>query len=525
MNPPSSLQKFLRDSGVNVVRSNSNGTTTPKRAMDPFVTPPASPRRVLRSTPATSPLVMRKRALSLSPKSATVRRVVPRLALTPSPVRSKPKAKVASPPRPKVSARKLSFEPLRFVMATAVSRDKRVNKPELDVARLLKRKPHARREPLVVSGKHYKIETTLINGRDRQNKIVFTRAQSGKTTGHASRAKTVEYVYRVIAPNGVQAKGSLYVYSSGNLRISGAVPVNDVLVFPAIHRYLVYTYTGRQRFLYAPLKFSNVTGQFRGNFVLNAGAFQRFLRARKIQFRHEPELQQYFFLVEHHGHSFMIRKTGLVQLFKAENPNQLRNKYNATKALLLSAHQVGMLVAPTGYTEKFHSPEPVKKRALPVVSTPTVTRSTNGTVCINGKACNKFKKAELLAYAQKLNVAMPKHILKPNIVKKIGNLTSPAPVRNKNTLQNIRAELFEKYYDQRLLKNAAKLKIYKKRLDEDTRKIKALLNKIPVRHRTQTGEVKKTVRDVIFKEVAADTKGYVELSLEIERVLKEEMTP
>ena len=411
-------------------------------------------------------------------------------------------------------------------MATAVSKEKRVNKPGLDISRLLRRKPHARREPLVVSGKHYKIETTLINGRDRQNKVVFTRAQSGKTTGVSSRAKSVEYVYVVTAPNGVQSKGSLYLYPSGNIRISGAVPLNDVSVFPAIHRFLVYTYTGRQRFLYAPLKFSNVTGQFRGNFVVNAGAFQKYLRTRKIKSRYEPELQQYFFLVEHGEHTFMLRRTGLVQMFKAENPNQLRKTYNAAKDLLKSAHQVGMLIAPTGYTEKYHSPVRKMKRSLPVVvSTPKVSKSANGTVCIDGKACNKFKKTELMAYAKKLNVALPKHILKPAIIKKIANLTSPVTSNANNTLQSIRVELYDHYYDKRLLKNATKKSMFKKRLDEDARKIKTLLGRIPARHRTNTGEVKKTVRDVVFREVASDTKGYVELSIEIDRVLKEEMTP
>ena len=112
-------------------------------------------------------------------------------------------------------------------------------------------------------------------------------------------------------------------------------------------------------------------------------------------------------------------------------------------------------------------------------------------------------------------------MLKPAIIKKIGNLKS-SPGRT-NSLQNIRVELFNQYYDKRLLKNAVKKSLFKKRLDEDTRKIKALLNRIPARHRTDTGEVKKTVRDVIFREVASDTKGYVELSIEIDRVLKEEM--
>lgn len=527
MNPPNSLQKFLRDSGVRVVRSNA----TPMRGgMDPFKTPPSSPRRpVVRtstaSTPTMSPLVLRKRALSLSPQSVAVRRVVPRLAVTPSPSRSRTTL-VRSPPRPKVSARKLSFEPLRFSMATAVNGEKRVNKPQLDIGKLMKRKPHARREPLVVSGKHYKIETTLINGRDRQNKVVFTRAQSGKTTGVSSRAKSVEYVYVITAPNGTQSKGSLYVYPSGNFRISGGVPLNDVSVFSAIHRYLVYTYTGRQRFLYAPLKFSNVTGQFRGNFVVNAGAFQKYLRTRKIKFRYEPELQQYFFLIEHGGHTFMLRKTGLVQMFKAENPSQLRKTYVAAKDLMTSAHRVGMLIAPTGYTEKYHSPVRKVRPSLPVVvSTPKVSKSANGTVCINGKACNKFKKTELMAYAKKLNVALPKHILKPAIIKKIANLTSPAPSGANNTLQSIRVELYDQYYDKRLLKNVSKRGLFKKRLDEDAQKIKALLQRIPARHRTNTGEVKKTVRDVVFREVASDTKGYVELSIEIDRVLKEEMTP
>jgi hypothetical protein len=520
MRPPNSLQKFLRDSGVKVVRTNA----TPKRVgMDPFKTPPSSPshRLAVKASATPSPLVLRKRALSLSPRPVTLRRVVSRVAATPSPSRTK-KVVIRSPPRSKVSARKLSFEPLRFVMATAVNRHKRVAKPDVDIAGLLKKKPHARREPLVVSGKHYKIETTLINGRDRQNKVVFTRAQSGKTTGTASRAKSVEYAYVVTAPNGAQSKGSLYVYASGNLRISGAVPLNDVSTFSAIHRYLIYTYTGRQKFLYAPLKFSNVTGQFRGNFVVNMDAFQKYLRTRKIKFRYEPELQQYFFLIDHDKHTFMVRRTGLVQLFKAENPNQLQNTYRIAKELLMSAHQVGMLIMPTGYTEKFHSPPPSKKRAIPdVVSTPTVTMSTNGTVCIDGRSCKKLKKTELLAYAKKLNVALPKHVLKPAIIKKIGNLKS-SPGRT-NSLQNIRAELFNQYYDKRLLKNAVKKSLFKKRLDEDTRKIKALLNRIPARHRTDTGEVKKTVRDVIFREVASDTKGYVELSIEIDRVLKEEM--
>lgn len=521
MNPPNSLQKFLRDSGVRVVRANP---VTKNRAMDPFKTPPASPRRVSRSTPASSPLVLRKRALSLSPRMTPVRRVVPRLAVTPSPPRSKPVAR--TPTRPKVSASKLTFEPLRVVMATAVSREKRVNKPELDIARLLAKKPHLRREPLVVGGVHYKIETVKINGRDRQNKIVFSRGQKGKSTGTPSLAKTVEYVVHVIAPSGAVTKGSIYVYSSGNVRFSGGVPSNDVSTIAAVHRYIIYTYTRRQRFLYTPLKFSNITGQFRGNFVLNAGAFYRFLHAKKILFRHEPELQQYFFLVQHGDHSFMVRKTGLVQLFKAENPTQLRKAYAAAKELLMSAHEVGMLVTPTGYTDKFHSPAPVKKRPLPVVGSPTVTKSGNGTVCIDGKSCNKLKKAELLAYAAKLNVALPKHVLKPVIIQKIGNAMNPSSTQPKNTLQSIRIELMKKYYDQRLMKNREKMRLFRKRLDEDTRKVKALLNKLPARHRTAgTGDVKKTIRDVVFREIASDTKAYVELSMEIDRVLKEEMTP
>lgn len=500
----SSIQNFLRNSGVTVVRGNNN---TPRR-MDPFSTPPSSPR--VRKAPLTlstpSPLAKR-RAMSLSPPRVPLVRAN---ASTPLPQRSLARRQLgvirAVPTRAK-----LTFEPLRVMMATAVTESKRKGGPGVSVARLMAKKPKQRKEPLVVAGKHYEIRVLRINGRDRMNRV----------TTSTKDVKAVEYNVEVTTRGGQTTKGSLYVYESGNVRYSGGVAGGDFATVHAIQRYVVYTYTPRQRFLYHPLKFSNVTGQFRGNFVLNATAFARFLSSRKIPFTYEPELQQYFFRVEQGKQSFMVRNTGLVQLFKAENPTQLRRIYNKAKDLLMIANMHGMLAAPTGLTPKFHSPAPVKKRALPSVSTPTVTWSMNGSVCINGKSCDKFKKSELLAYANKLNVHLPKHVLKPDIIKRIATKSRPVT----NALQSIREELWNTRYDQRLLKNNTKRKIFKARLDADARKIQAIINKLPKRHRNSVGEVKKTIRNIVLNEVASDTKAYVELSLEIEKYLKEPMSP
>lgn len=504
----SSIQNFLRNSGVTVVR---NGNATPRR-MDPFSTPPSTPTRVRRAPEtlsAPSPLAKR-RALSLSPM-----RVRPntRVVATPSPPRSKARLPY-TPPRVVPSASKLTFEPLQVMMATAVTETKRVGGAPVSMARLLARKLRTRAEPLVVAGRHYKIRTLRINGRDRLNRVVKSPAE----------AKTVEYNVEVTSPSGKTATGSLYVYASGNVRYSGAVPGGDFAVVHAIQRFVVYTYTQRQRFLYNPMKFSNVTGQFRGNFTLNPMAFAKFLRLRNIPFSYEPELQQYFFKVHQGKQSFLVRKTGLVQLFKASNPTQLQRIYSKAKDLLSSANLMGMLVAPTGYASGFHSPPRAKKRALPnVPTTPKVTRSVNGSVCIDGKSCDKYKKADLLAFAKKMNVFLPKHVLKPEIIRRIGG---DAKTNTGMTLKNIREELWSKHYDQRLLKNDAKRKIFKERLENDTRKIKAVLERLPKRHRAaDTGNVKKTIRDEVFREVSSDSKAYVELSMEVDKYLKEAMTP
>ena len=483
--------------------------------MDPFSTPPSTPPRRVRKAPATlsvpSPLAKR-RAVSLSPMRPrpTAVRVI---AATPPPRRSDARRSV-SPPRPVPTRTKLTFEPLRVLMATAVTESKRTRGPDVRLARLMSRTPKARAEPLVVAGKHYTIRVVRINGRDRLNKVTTT----------PKNAKSVEFNVEVTDARGVRTKGSLYVYASGNVRYSGGVPGGDFATVHAIQRYVVYAYTPRHRFLYNPMKFSNVTGQFRGNFVVHNALLARFLRSRKIPFTHEPEMQQYFFRIEQGKQSFMLRKTGLVQLFKAENPTQLRRIYTKAKELLTSAHAHGMLAAPVGFTEKFHSPPPMPKRALPTVSTPRVTRSVNGAVCIDGKACDKYKKRDLLAYAKKMNVYLPKHILKADVIKAIGGGSSNTT--KANTLKSIRDELLTTFYDQRLMKNARKKKLFRERLDADARKIKAVLEKLPKRHRVNaTGEVKKTIRNIVLSEVASDTKAYVELSLEVERYLKEPLTP
>lgn len=508
----SSIQNFLRNSGVTVVRPNTTTTTTTHRRMDPFSTPPASPRvRKVMATLATPSPLAKRRAVSLSPMVGARVRVAMPVPSTPQPARSKARIP-PRPPRVVPSRSKLTFEPLRIMMATAVTEKKRTSGPDVSMARLLAKKPKKRYEPLVVAGRHYKIRVAEINGRDRQNRV----------TRSAKDARSVEYKVVVTDTKGRDTKGSIYVYTSGNVRYSGGVPGEDFATVHAIQRYVIYAYTPRHRFLYHPLKFSNVTGQFRGNFVLHSEAFAKFLRARQIPYTHEPETKQYFF----HVGPFMVRKTGLVQMFKASSPTQLRRVYTKAKELLQTAHAHGMLAAPTGFTAKFHSPTRVQKRALPTVSTPKVTRSVNGAVCIDGKACEKLSKAQLLAYAKKLNVHVPKHVLKPTIIAGISaksNASSSSPVKNNN---DIAKHLWNTGYDQRLLRNATKRKMFKARLDADVRKIKAILDKLPKRHRSSaTGEVKKTIRDTVMSEVASDTKAYVELSLEVDKYLKEPLTP
>jgi hypothetical protein len=242
--------------------------------------------------------------------------------------------------------------------------------------------------------------------------------------------------------------GTVNFYKNGKIRFSGGfVGKGDEIENQPelIRRFMVKSYTRGQAFFYNPFEYNNLSAQFRINGVIK-DLRRLHINSRKygIETNYEPELSPMMYAT-YKGHKYIIAKSGAIQISGAKNPKALNDAYRAANQLFnmlytkneitLTAQVPNKIVRPTkkkskastcpktrrppcktGFEAKknpqgdeccYKIPKKKSTRKSPK-NDKEITYGKNGQLMIGKKKCESLTKPMLLDMAKKLGVVNAK---------------------------------------------------------------------------------------------------------------------
>ena len=258
--------------------------------------------------------------------------------------------------------------------------------------------------------------------------------------------------------DGVEKKNfSFNIYTNGKIRLSGGfLGSKNLKKQPeSLQKYIIDTYTEKQKFLYNDIFYNNTGGQFltNTNFQLSKMA-QEFsqLRTWGVSFlEYEPEISPFLYL-KYKEHAFIFTTksgktgSGIVQLQGESKLDDLERAYSVGVELVKKLHNNGYTLGlvnknvnanrkvvqklktkastcpklrrppckeefevkknPQGYDCCFKKPKrkPVKKSKVQNTKNTRITYDKDGTMKIGGRKCERLTKSVLLQVAKKLGV-------------------------------------------------------------------------------------------------------------------------
>ena len=194
--------------------------------------------------------------------------------------------------------------------------------------------------------------------------------------------------------NGTEKKGiSFTIYKNGKIRFSGGfVGYEDIVNQPDIvRRYIVDNYTSREQFLYAPLEYNNVSGQFKVNGAINlVRAVQEIPGAGS----YEPEITPFLYKT-YEGYKFNITQSGNVQIVGAKTPSEMLAAYQKGSEMVQKMFELGIVSGLEAVRPQFAKMPVVVKRVTGAPVPPMIS---------NQKQCARMSKSVLVDIAKKMGV-------------------------------------------------------------------------------------------------------------------------
>ena len=140
-----------------------------------------------------------------------------------------------------------------------------------------------------------------------------------------------------VSKNGVSKDVSFNVYKNGKIRFSGGiVDENNFSTEPeSIRRHIIDNYTLGQRFLYNPLEFNNLSATIK----TNAG-FDLAKVARMMNASYEPELIDLLYY-QNNGIKYVFSRTGVVQIQGVTSIPKLFEGYEKLKQMIAKIYRQG----------------------------------------------------------------------------------------------------------------------------------------------------------------------------------------
>jgi len=329
----------------------------------------------------------------------------------------------------------LKISPLKLGFFNAIVNDKFDKKDRIDLVNIFEKKPHAKKS---IPRSSLDIEIKSIKLYHGQFKVGAEHSLSG-IFGEVDPKK--KYFMAQITAQVYDGKESqkinFRVYRNGKIHFSGGILKNNIKQPEQIRKYMVDTFTAREKFLYSPIVYNNTAGQFDVNGALNlSGVVRAFRISTKIDY--EPELRAAL-RMNYLGSSFQLFTTGIVQILGARSEMEMLQAYEYGKDLVTQLYVMGLLTISNAPTKKakakakprnvaVNASDTVKnvyeklqaggkansvtvkslceglKKKKPITNNSVTYNNKKNTVKIGKRACTRYPKVELMAAAKRIGV-------------------------------------------------------------------------------------------------------------------------
>ena len=229
---------------------------------------------------------------------------------------------------------------------------------------------------------------------------------------------TVQFMCSI--SDGVETKRvRVNIFKNGKIGFSGgflSVGSNIANQAELIRRFIVNSYTEREKFLYNPFTYNNLSGQFKVNGVCNMQGLANYL-APYGALSYEPELSPMLYVVRD-NHTLNISRSGNVQIVGAKTPEQLQDAYTRTSQMLTRAYEDGniQVTGPLVDAIKVSKPKAkAKPKAKPKVNMKNtrvkrvykkrnLSENQMKSLKVSGKGCERLPRGELVDLAKTFGI-------------------------------------------------------------------------------------------------------------------------
>jgi hypothetical protein len=490
----SNIQNFIKASGVTVVRD--------ARARPPPIR--AAPTRAMPSSSSSlsPPRPLRPRAMSASPVRT----------LRASPVKFKtpqknhrqraPPPTVSSPPRPRPIKGNLVITPFEYKLVNLSS--KQAGEHALTMRPALVKRPKLTFEPISHGNRTYRVRVSTTYAMRGMKSIARHDAGIEKIAGDASEQDITNLRFRIelVDEKSQTYTVDVYAYKTGTVRITAAVPKDDIGVLHKVRDWVIFNYLPRRKILLAKLELKSVNAQWKHNGTFTPSTAMKYLHtARTNALTYEPEMKQYFLQFKIREHTVQLYPGGTVALTGARSLEAVKRGYAAANVVLYQMFRDGVIHTSNA---PFASPKkrPVKTTQL---NAPNVSW-VGSELHVGSRKCTSklVKKSELVAVAKSLGVMhekMKKYELCAEIQRAF--VKNGSPVKNKRTPS--RPDLTDKGIRDDLIGMYGKSwmssygKLARKDLVSDVKNVKKAIGLLAPTHTNVYGQPKKTVVDAVKK--------------------------
>ena len=277
----------------------------------------------------------------------------------------------------------------------------------LDLLPILMKKPLGK----IPIGQGLYIDTKEIKGIYGQFKTGFSHTKEGGPKGSINKPFASVQIM-VTVSDGVNSQGGLCnIYRNGKILFrNGFVGTNIANQPELIRRFIVDNYTQKEPFLYSPIEYNNLSGQFSINGVFSNLTRMQMKFSKYGTTTYEPELSPMLY-VTMKGYTLNISKSGTVQIIGAKSPAIMENAYKAVTPLIREFYRDGdVTIDKTKRKTKAKRKTKTKKVSPPKKTKPVVKRKaplTNNQINalkIDGKKCDRMSRDELKTLARKIGI-------------------------------------------------------------------------------------------------------------------------
>ena len=251
------------------------------------------------------------------------------------------------------------------------------------------------------------IDTREMRGIYGQFKTGFSHTKEAGPKGNINKTFASVQIMMTVS-NGTESQSATFnIYRNGKVRFSGGFVGTNITTQPElIRRFVVENYTQKQPFLYSPIEYNNLSGQFSINGIFSnlTRASMKFSKYGSVSY--EPEITPMLY-VTMNGYTLNISKSGTIQIIGAKSPAVMENAYKAISPLIREFYRdgditLGVKAKPKRKTKaKKVSPKKTKavvKRGVPL------SNSQINALKLDGKKCERMDKKELKDLARKMNI-------------------------------------------------------------------------------------------------------------------------